>query len=34
MFADIVVAEGAPSLRLLQRWAAMLRVLFDFVIDD
>jgi hypothetical protein len=25
--------EGAPSLRFLQGWMAMLRVLFDFVVD-
>jgi len=29
-FACPIPTEGAPSLRFLQGWAAMLRVLFDF----
>ncbi|SRR5216683_2212774 len=33
IFACTIPAEGAPSLRFLQGWAAMLRVLFDFVVD-
>jgi len=28
-----IPTEGAPSLRLLQGWVPMLRVLFDFVVD-
>jgi hypothetical protein len=41
IFACTIPTEGAPSLRLLQEpalslskgWAAMVRVLFDFVVD-
>ena len=33
LFACTIRTEGAPSLRFLQGWAAMLRVLFDFVVD-
>jgi len=33
IFACTIPTEGAPSLRFLQGWAAMLRVLFDFVVD-
>jgi hypothetical protein len=32
-FACTILTEGAPSLRSLQGWAAMLRVLFDLVVD-
>ena len=31
--ACTIPTEGAPSLRFLQGWASMLRVLFDFVVD-
>ena len=33
IFAYTVPTEGAPSLRSLQGWAAMLRMLFDFDVD-
>ena len=33
IFACTIPTEGAPSLRFLQGWAAMLRLLFDFVVD-
>src|ERR1035441_1253168 len=33
IFACTTLTEGAPSLRFLQGWTAMLRVLFDFVVD-
>jgi hypothetical protein len=33
IFACTIPTESAPSLRFLQGWAAMLRVLFDFVMD-
>jgi hypothetical protein len=33
IFACTIPTEGAPSLRFLQGWVAMLRVLFDFVVD-
>jgi len=33
IFARTIPTEGAPSLRFLQGWAAMPRVLFDFVVD-
>ena len=32
VFACTIPTEGAPSLRSLQGWAAMLHVLFDFVV--
>ena len=32
IFACTIPTEGAPSLRFLQGWAAMLRVLFNFVV--
>ena len=31
--ARTIPTEGAPSLRFLQGWAAMLRLLFDLVVD-
>ena len=33
IFACAIPTEGAPSLRFLRGWAAMLRALFDFVVD-
>jgi hypothetical protein len=33
IFACAIPTEGAPSLRFLRGWAAMLRVLFGFVVD-
>jgi hypothetical protein len=33
IFECTIPTEGAPSLRFLQGWAAMLRALFDFVVD-
>jgi hypothetical protein len=33
IFARTIPTGGAPSLRFLQGWAAMLRVLFDFAAD-
>ena len=33
IFACAIPTTGAPSLRFLQGWVAMLRVLFDFVVD-
>jgi len=32
-FACTIPTESARSLRFLQGWVAMLRVLFDFVVD-
>jgi hypothetical protein len=33
IYACTIPAEGAPSLRFLQGWVAMLRVLFDLVAE-
>jgi hypothetical protein len=33
IFACAIPTSGAPSLRFLQGWAAMLRVLSDFAVD-
>jgi hypothetical protein len=33
IFVCTIPTEGAPSLHFLQGWLAILRVLFDFVVD-